>query len=222
MWDSRHLTTLWASTACYRDSLPFTFPLTMTPTTQRNAVSATGNIIKQTMTKCYSHVHVHGVHTTRCISTELLVTRERATYVQRSFSSPRHVAMNQDNGHQRLKGPEQSNTSLTCSTSEPSGHCLNNTQSTFRALNEQYGVIYQNAVRFITIGVRTSNPTVFAYGEATHHTVTTCFHAGILLGLLHPEDGSDVPPKRRKTFNGLHGVIFRKIVLFSIVIRLRG
>jgi hypothetical protein len=28
------------------------------------------------------------------------------------------------------------------------------------------------------------------------------------------EDGGDVPPKRRLTFNGLHGVISQKIVLF--------
>jgi hypothetical protein len=32
----------------------------------------------------------------------------------------------------------------------------------------------------------------------------TCFHAGILLGLLlHPDDG-DATPKRRMTFEGLN------------------
>jgi hypothetical protein len=39
--------------------------------------------------------------------------------------------------------------------------------------------------------------------------------AGFLLGLfLNPEDGGDVPPKRRLTFNRLNGVISQKIVLF--------
>jgi hypothetical protein len=33
-----------------------------------------------------------------------------------------------------------------------------------------------------------------------------------LLGLiLDPEDGGDVPPKRRLTFNGMHGVLSQKI-----------
>jgi hypothetical protein len=42
------------------------------------------------------------------------------------------------------------------------------------------------------------------------------FHAGIPLGLLFdPEDGGDVPPKLRLTFNGLHGVVSQKIVLFT-------
>jgi hypothetical protein len=44
--------------------------------------------------------------------------------------------------------------------------------------------------------------------------LATCFHAGILLGLFDPEDGGDVSPKRRLTFNGLHGVISPKILLF--------
>jgi hypothetical protein len=36
-----------------------------------------------------------------------------------------------------------------------------------------------------------------------------------LLGLFfEPEDGSDVPLKLRLTFNGLHGIISKKIVLF--------
>jgi hypothetical protein len=37
---------------------------------------------------------------------------------------------------------------------------------------------------------------------------------GILLGLFDPKDGSDVPPKRRLTFNGLHGTISQMIGLF--------
>jgi hypothetical protein len=37
-----------------------------------------------------------------------------------------------------------------------------------------------------------------------------------LLGLfLHPEDGSDMFPERRLSFNGLHGVIVQKIELFT-------
>jgi hypothetical protein len=36
-----------------------------------------------------------------------------------------------------------------------------------------------------------------------------------LLGLFFdPEDGGDVSPKRKLTFNGLHGVISQKIELF--------
>jgi hypothetical protein len=31
-----------------------------------------------------------------------------------------------------------------------------------------------------------------------------------------PEDGGDVPPKRRLTFNGLHGVISQNMVLFKV------
>jgi hypothetical protein len=43
-----------------------------------------------------------------------------------------------------------------------------------------------------------------------------CMHAGFLLGLFFdPEDGGDVPPKRRLTFNGLYGVISQKIGLFK-------
>jgi hypothetical protein len=37
-----------------------------------------------------------------------------------------------------------------------------------------------------------------------------------LVLLFDPEDGSDVPPKRRLTFIGLHGVISQKIALFII------
>jgi hypothetical protein len=43
----------------------------------------------------------------------------------------------------------------------------------------------------------------------------TCFHSGFLFGkFFDPEDGGDVPPKRRLIFNGLYGVISQKIVLF--------
>jgi hypothetical protein len=35
-----------------------------------------------------------------------------------------------------------------------------------------------------------------------------------LLDLFDPEDGGDVPSKHQLTFNGLHGVISQKIVLF--------
>jgi hypothetical protein len=37
------------------------------------------------------------------------------------------------------------------------------------------------------------------------------FLACILLGLFDPEDGGDIPPKRRLTFNGLQGIISQKI-----------
>jgi hypothetical protein len=41
------------------------------------------------------------------------------------------------------------------------------------------------------------------------------FLVGFLLGLVFdPEDGGDVPPKRRLIFNGLHGIISQKTVLF--------
>jgi hypothetical protein len=43
----------------------------------------------------------------------------------------------------------------------------------------------------------------------------TCFHSGFLVGLFFkPEDGGDVPPKLRLTFNGLHGDIFQNLVFF--------
>jgi hypothetical protein len=47
-------------------------------------------------------------------------------------------------------------------------------------------------------------------------TLATCFHTDVFRDLFDPEDGGDVPPKRRLTFNGLHGVIYQKIVLFRI------
>jgi hypothetical protein len=48
--------------------------------------------------------------------------------------------------------------------------------------------------------------------------ITLCyFQTGFLLGLFFdPEDGGDMfLPKRRLIFNGLHGVISQKIVLFK-------
>jgi hypothetical protein len=39
--------------------------------------------------------------------------------------------------------------------------------------------------------------------------LAACFHANILFGLFHPEDGSVVLPKRRLTLSRLHGVIFQ-------------
>jgi hypothetical protein len=45
--------------------------------------------------------------------------------------------------------------------------------------------------------------------------LATCFHAGFLLGIFFdPEDGDDVHPKRRLTFNGLYGFISQKVVFF--------
>jgi hypothetical protein len=51
----------------------------------------------------------------------------------------------------------------------------------------------------------------------------TCFHAGFLHGLIFdPEDGGDMfLRKLRMTFNGLHGVISQKIVLFMGVMILK-
>jgi hypothetical protein len=43
------------------------------------------------------------------------------------------------------------------------------------------------------------------------HLLSHWFLAGLF---FDPEDESDVLPKRRLTFNGLHGVIFQKMVLF--------
>jgi hypothetical protein len=46
--------------------------------------------------------------------------------------------------------------------------------------------------------------------------LASSFHAGILRGLLDPENGSDyVPPESRLTFNGLHGLISHKVVFFN-------
>jgi hypothetical protein len=42
----------------------------------------------------------------------------------------------------------------------------------------------------------------------------------MLLGLFDPEDGGDVPPKHRLTFNGLHGVVPQKIIPFKAVVLL--
>jgi hypothetical protein len=42
-----------------------------------------------------------------------------------------------------------------------------------------------------------------------------------LLGLFcETEDGSDVPPKRRLTFVGLHGVIFQKTAAITLFLRI--
>jgi hypothetical protein len=47
---------------------------------------------------------------------------------------------------------------------------------------------------------------------------STFFHDGIFLSLFFDrEDLGDVPPKRRLTFNGLHGVIPHNIVLFTSI-----
>jgi hypothetical protein len=43
------------------------------------------------------------------------------------------------------------------------------------------------------------------------------FHVGFLLDLFFdPEDGGDVPPKRRLAFSGLHVIISQKLVLIII------
>jgi hypothetical protein len=38
----------------------------------------------------------------------------------------------------------------------------------------------------------------------------------LLALFFDPEDGGDVPPKRRLTFDGLYGVISQKIFLFRL------
>jgi hypothetical protein len=48
-------------------------------------------------------------------------------------------------------------------------------------------------------------------------TLATCFHVGIFLGLFDPEDGGDMFPRKVLTFNGLHGAISQKTVLFKTV-----
>jgi hypothetical protein len=51
-----------------------------------------------------------------------------------------------------------------------------------------------------------------------YNAVQSChqLHACFLLGLFFDaEDGGDVPPKRRLTINGLHGVMSQKIELFG-------
>jgi hypothetical protein len=48
--------------------------------------------------------------------------------------------------------------------------------------------------------------------------LVTCSHTGFLLGLFFdPEDGGDVPLKRRLTFNGLHGVISQMMAMALFV-----
>jgi hypothetical protein len=48
--------------------------------------------------------------------------------------------------------------------------------------------------------------------------LATSFDAGFLLGLFFdPEVGGFFPPKRRLNFNGLHGVISQKTVLFRLL-----
>jgi hypothetical protein len=44
--------------------------------------------------------------------------------------------------------------------------------------------------------------------------IATCFHAGILLGLLDPEEGG-VMFRRNVGYSGLHGVLSQKMVLFT-------
>jgi hypothetical protein len=44
--------------------------------------------------------------------------------------------------------------------------------------------------------------------------ITPCNPLKVNSLFYDPEDGGDVPPKRRLPFNGLHGVISQKIVLF--------
>jgi hypothetical protein len=49
--------------------------------------------------------------------------------------------------------------------------------------------------------------------------LATCFHAGFLLSLFFSawRWRRYVPPKLRLTLNGLHGVIFQKLVFFNLV-----
>jgi hypothetical protein len=46
---------------------------------------------------------------------------------------------------------------------------------------------------------------------------STCFLAGLLNLFLYPEDGDDVPPKRRLKLDGLHGVISQRMILFITI-----
>jgi hypothetical protein len=48
------------------------------------------------------------------------------------------------------------------------------------------------------------------------HMLSTCLLAGLLNYFFDPEDGGDVPPKRRLKLNGLHGVISQKMILFKL------
>jgi hypothetical protein len=68
-------------------------------------------------------------------------------------------------------------------------------------LNVLHGVISQKMMLFITTAVKTSNPTTFMLVSYSAY-------------FFDPEDGGDVSPKRRLTFNGLHGIIARKIEPF--------
>jgi hypothetical protein len=74
---------------------------------------------------------------------------------------------------------------------------------------------FHNKCRFVGVEVLTAvlmKSTIFW----DRILLATCFHAGFLPNLfLYPEDGGDVPPKRRLTLNGLHGGISQKIVLFK-------
>jgi hypothetical protein len=42
--------------------------------------------------------------------------------------------------------------------------------------------------------------------QCSRALLATCFYAGFLLGLFRTEDGGDVSPNHRLTFNRLHNV----------------
>jgi hypothetical protein len=51
----------------------------------------------------------------------------------------------------------------------------------------------------------------------------TCYHAGILLVLFYHEDGGDIFLRNvGLNFDGIHGVISQKIILFRKILALLG
>jgi hypothetical protein len=73
---------------------------------------------------------------------------------------------------------------------------------------------HRNDEKYIPNFVGVEVLTAVVMKSTTFWESATCVHAGFLLSLFFDaEDESDVSPKRRLTFNGLHGAISQKTVL---------
>jgi hypothetical protein len=80
-------------------------------------------------------------------------------------------------------------------------------------------IIYSVNMKYIYVGFEVLTAVVvniYSLWYITRCSACYVLHAGFLPGLFFdPEDGYDMFfPKRRLTFNGLHGVISNKIELF--------
>jgi hypothetical protein len=85
-------------------------------------------------------------------------------------------------------------------------------------MSEEYYLLGYNAVQSVE-----SQPTFrrnISPPFSGSNKLAACLHAGILLGLFYPEDWTDVPPKRRLTSNGLHGVISQTTLFITTAVRI--